>query len=515
MKSYFTLFVLFVLRLFVFAQEGSLDETYAQQGSYIFRPDTQTVCYGGNIDADGIIMLCGWMEMPNSTGSVRYPMLARIDSNGNPDATFGEGGYIDASELAQLESFPYFGAAERLSSGKYVALAFDNFDNHQVFRFNADGTFDAGFAGALFQLHRAGFYRSAMDSQDRLIVSCFYFPDDNVYQYYGNVAVIRFTTDGALDTSFGNNGMVLLGNLENDERCYDVAVDGADNVYVSGYWSLTLGGGASSARVYGLDSNGQLRADFGSNGVFELSMPSVYNSFSGLCVANNGDVLVSGTRYTPLTFIQQGMVARLSSNGALVSSFGANGIHLSDDSDAEYKYITELTNDGTIAIAVKVNNGGNGRDARVSIINEYGVPINSFGTNGHSETFDIGTGDDTPYDIFSYSSRVFVTGYGDSYIENPDLGIQNGYKGFVACYAHAPLVEVRETVQSDPPVFPNPVRDILNVHGKEGTPYKLTDATGSVIESGLLHSRQLTVSNLPAGLYFLTIGKDVQKLVVE
>jgi uncharacterized delta-60 repeat protein len=496
-----TIFIL--LPLFFQAQAGLLDPTYAQQGSYIFRPDTQTVCYGGKMDSNGRMIVHGWMEIPNNPGSVRYPMLARLNEDGNPDASFGVGGYMDAAQFAPLESFPYFGALGLLSSGQCIALAYDNFDNHQVFRFNEDGTLDESFPSTPFQLHRAEFYRSVIDSQGRLVVSCFYFPDDNIYQYYGNSAVMRFTADGNLDSSFGTNGMVLLGNLENDERCYDVAIDESDNIYVAGYWSQTLGGGASSARIYGLSSNGALRADFGTNGIFELITPSVYNSFTGVCTTNNGDVLAAGTRYSAQSFTLQGLVARVTMNGESIGAFGTDGIHLSDDTDAEYKYIRELE-DQTIAVAVRVNNGGLGRDVRVSLISANGQPVSSFGANGHSATFNIGNGDDNPYGIFEDGTgRLLIAGYGDSYIENPNLGIQFGYKGFVACYAHEYMISVDENKNDAQLVYPNPTQNTLRLKASANALYSITDMTGHRVLQDRYNGSSIDVSRLPSGMYLL------------
>lgn len=202
---------------FTRSQSGSLDPTFAQQGSYIFRPDYETVCSEGIVDSEGKLVLSGWMQPLGDLN--RYPLLARLDENGMTDPTFGNLGYIDLLGTTQFEEFPYFGTIAQQSNGKYLALAYNNYDGHQLIRINSDGVIDNTFSSSPFMLHRAGFYQSVIDSQDRLVVSCFYFPDDNIYEYYGNVAVMRFSSDGALDLSFGSGGFVMLGNLENDERC--------------------------------------------------------------------------------------------------------------------------------------------------------------------------------------------------------------------------------------------------------------------------------------------------------
>jgi len=439
-----------------------------------------------------------------------------LDENGFPDASFGNSGFVDASTMTSLADFPYIGTVAQQSNGQYVAMAYNPFDGLLLVRFNADGSLDNSFASTPFELHRSGLFKSVMDSQDRLVVSCFYFPDDNIYQNMANLGIMRFTADGMLDQSFGSGGMVLIGDLEFDERCYDVAVDGQDRVYVAGYRTETTNPMHSNARVYALDVNGQLRGDFAVNGIYELNVAGVNNGFSGVCLANNGDVLACGQQFNAQTWIQQGTIVRISSSGTPVTSFGAEGIHLSDDADAEYKSVVELSGDGTIAVAVKVNNGDFGRDARVSLVSATGYPVNSFGTTGHSTTFDIGTGDESPSDIHEdQAGRILVTGHGNSYIDLPQLGIVSGNKGFVACYAHAPLAGTSEPLEESPMVFPNPATEFVRLNTAVDADFIITDTAGRCMLKGRSNNRVVDIRELPSGMYLLNAGGESYRIVKE
>ena len=514
MKRYILALLAIFTSASAMAQSGVLDASFAQQGSYVFRPDTVTVCDESIIDASGRIVMAGWMEMPNSSN--RVPMLLRLNENGMPDMSFGTGGYMDVSQVDIPGNLPYFGTVAQQSNGKYVALGYDNYDGHQLFRFNEDGGFDNSFSSTPFMLHRAGMYSSIVDSQDRTVIACFYFPDDDIYQYYGNVAVMRFAADGALDLSFGEGGMRLIGNLENDERCYDIAVDEFDNVYVSGYWAPSLGGGTSSARVYSLNTAGQLRSDFGADGVVEVAVGSgVYNGFSGVAVTNNGDILACGHRYTTQTFIQQGTIMRFTPQGQTIASFGTGGVHLSNDSDAEYRKIAELPN-GHIAVAARVKNPSFDYDARISLVDAGGVTVETFGTAGNSSLFDVGAGDESPKDVLvDTNANILVAGYGFAVAENPELGILYGTKGFIARYTNSPLSRVEDIASEQTDVYPNPVSSILYCTHAVGQSYTLINTNGQIIDSGVYNTNGLDLSQLPLGIYLLKMEDSTHVVVRE
>jgi uncharacterized delta-60 repeat protein len=514
MKKYLLLFVLNAAALSSLqSQPGSLDQSFALQGNYIFRPNHETVCAESILDSEGKLMLSGWMQPQDDLN--RYPLLARLDADGMPDVTFGNLGYIDLMGIPQFEEFAYFGTIAQQSNGKYVALAYNNYDGHQLVRINSDGVIDNTFSSTPFMLHRAGYYRSMIDSQDRLVVSCFYFPDDNVYQYYGNMAVIRFSPDGALDLSFGSGGFVMLGNLENDERCYDVALDASDNIYVAGYWSLSPGNGTSAARIYALDTDGELRSDFAAGGVLDVLEPGVYNTFSGLDVQDDGIIVVSGARYNPQTFIQQGMLAKLSSTGSPIFSFGTNGVYLSDDTDAEFRYVTVLS-DGNIAVAARVNNADFARDARVSIITADGENLASFGAQGNSALFDVGMGDESPLDILQdEEGRIIMAGSGFAVVENEALGIQYGSKGFVNRYMYEATAGLPIDGNSELVIYPNPTSDVLYIKGQGVQSYTIIDAHGAKVSSGICERNEIPLQHLSSGMYVLAFSDRQYRFLVE
>lgn len=307
----------------------------------------------------------------------------------------------------------------------------------------------------------------------------------------------------------------MLGNLENDERCYDVAVDAADNVYVAGYWSQSPGNGSSAARIYALDNEGQLRSDFATGGLLDLSEPGIYNTFSGLDVRDDGIILLSGARYNPQSFIQQGMLVELSPSGGPIFSFGTNGVYYSNDTDAEFRYVTTL-NDGNIAVAARVNNGSFGRDARVSVISADGTDIASFGVQGNSALFDVGMGDESPLNIIQdIEGRIILAGSGFAVVENETLGIQYGSKGFVNRYSYDEVSGVGMNDDSEIVIYPNPTSDFLYINGPVVQPYTIFNAFGASVSGGVSVRNEIPLQHLASGVYILAFSDRQYRFIVR
>jgi hypothetical protein len=64
--------------------------------------------------------------------------------------------------------------------------------------------------------------------------------------------------------------------------------------------------------------------------------------------------------------------------------------------------------------------------------------------------------------------------------------------------------------QEDVRIFPNPVRDAVEVRGTglEGAPYQLADPAGRIVQRGTLSEGRIDVSRLAAGLYVLLLQPD-------
>ncbi len=180
---------------------------------------------------------------PYGTGLGATAVLARIADNGTPDPSFGNGGFVE---------FP-----------------------------GSNVTFASGHALAIDGRGRAvlGIWRATTTD----------FPGDV------SAAVVRLTASGALDSTFGSGGQVLLGGLKGRAPLINLTRSGG--IVALGAWAAHTPGG--TILVARLTPNGQLDPAFGAGG--EVAATGVPPSNGALDC--QGDLIVTGpgglTRYGP------------------------------------------------------------------------------------------------------------------------------------------------------------------------------------------------------------------------
>lgn len=139
--------------------------------------------------------------------------------------------------------------------------------------------------------------------------------------------IVRYNTDGSLDTGFGNNGILLIDRSETDVL-YDVAVQPDGKIVVVGTTTANGGEGA----ILRFNPNGSPDASFGTGGAFYLPTPAttirVVAGFHKINLLADGRILVGGFFQTqPQTVgIFSLILALFDNTGKLVDNFGNQGI---------------------------------------------------------------------------------------------------------------------------------------------------------------------------------------------
>jgi len=134
--------------------------------------------------------------------------------------------------------------------------------------------------------------------------------------------VARFNSDGSLDTSFGNGGLVLVDMGSTNDSAYAMAVQTNGKIVVVGQTD----GGVSSYDfgIARLNSDGSLDGGFGTDGKVVLDFAGSYDIAYGLVVHASGKITVAGTATDADFHFRFGMT-QLNSNGSLDTNFGAGG----------------------------------------------------------------------------------------------------------------------------------------------------------------------------------------------
>ncbi|GBF06108.1 hypothetical protein DAERI_070106 [Deinococcus aerius] len=190
--------------------------------------------------------------------------------------------------------------------------------------------------------------------------------------------VVRYTRDGALDTTFGTGGKVLIDFAGKSDIARAVAVQADGKIVVAG--GATNAAGEERFGVARLTADGTLDSGFGTGGKVVTAFPdSSGDRATALLVQPDGNIVVGGqasfaSNATGVDFA----LARLTPSGSLDATFGTGG-----------RVTTAMTSGGAAdaihALALQggkiVAAGGEG-DFKVARYTASGALDASFGSGG-------------------------------------------------------------------------------------------------------------------------------------
>ena len=249
---------------------------------------------------------------------------AKQDGGVRPDTSFGNGfGYVTLELSGQMT---YASAAIATSDGIVVAgQAIPPSGNGQVLvaKYDSTGQLDAGFA-------TQGIYLSTLPSADGSFLATALAQDAGgnllVAGGYGqgSVLVLRLTADGQLDSTFGTDGLTTIpvGSIANS-----IAIQ-PDGRIVVGASDLNEAG--RPMVVARLTPSGAVDPSFGTNGVTEIlfwdSLRASSGGVTGLAVTASGQIVGSGhLDYIGGDGHGSAGVFRLTPSGQLDPGYGTGG----------------------------------------------------------------------------------------------------------------------------------------------------------------------------------------------
>jgi uncharacterized delta-60 repeat protein len=293
------------------------------------------------IQSDGKIVIGG----PSGDGPNFYWELARYNSNGTLDTTFGSGGKVVFNQIGTYSEIWHLA---QQSDGKILAMGDTNsggsFD-FAVARLNTDGSLDSTFGtGGIATAPLSGRgYGGVLQSNGDIVIAGVI----NEGNYNSEVALARFTPTGALDSSFGSGGVVETDLPGWYDIASGVAVQPDGKLVVSAYTSpVGTYPPTYSYAVLRYNTNGTLDTTFGTNG-YTISTIGQYGQTADIAVQPDGMILVAGWAETNIGY--QEVLARYLPNGSLEgalmpSARGVQGESLAVASNGEVYVVAQGTN---------------------------------------------------------------------------------------------------------------------------------------------------------------------------
>lgn len=313
-------------------QAGSLDPSFGSGGSVISATSGKDGASFIAIQTDGKPVLAGTKQWQLTD----YASVARYTDQGALDSSFGTGGFFSSNALGSADGIAI------QSDGKILVIGRASFD-FGVLRLLPNGNLDAEFGvGGKVVTDVGGNDKPkaiAVDGAGRIVVVG--------ESLAGNIGVVRYLQDGALDLTFGQMGKVRVPGVS----AQAVALGDDGELTVAGYVS---NGSDVDFLIARFLENGAPDPSFGSGGRALVQFGNNSEFAYRIALLPDGRILVTGE-----TFVGSGYVfamARLMSDGTMDGTFGSGGKVVDISSLTSRGLI--LQDDGRFLVARKASLGG-------------------------------------------------------------------------------------------------------------------------------------------------------------
>jgi len=272
------------------------------------------------IQVDGKIVVVGSSWESDYGG---YFALVRYNANGSRDANFGTNGKVITDFGGGAEA----NSVALQSDGKIVVAGFSYNGSDQDFalaRYNSDGTLDTGFGASGLVTTAVGddlaecAWSVALQSDGKIVIVG-YSSSASIENY----AVLRYNSDGSLDTDFGTDGVVITDLGDRHGEACAVAIQSDGKILVAGYAETDT---LSTELDYQVDfillrydSNGSLDTDFGTSGYVATTFGDNWHRAFSIAIQTDGRIVVAGEADS------QFAAARYNTDGSLDTGFGSEG----------------------------------------------------------------------------------------------------------------------------------------------------------------------------------------------
>jgi|GEM_PF-777273 len=380
-----------VITVLVTAQDGVTTESYTVTVSraafnntdYTFGTNGQAVTNAGPasqargvvIQPDGKIVAVGAGLVNNSFDFI----VARYNADGSLDTTFQSTGKV-STDLGGLDDGAQSAALQ--ADGKIVVAGFTNANSaHYQFalvRYNTDGSLDTTFntTGRLIPSFGTSSERAAavaVQKDGRIIVV-----GAVTVSSKSAMAVARFNSDGSPDTTFNSTGQLIVPAGTDSATGTSVVVQPDGAILVGGSSVPTAGSGRFA--LWRFLANGTADTTLGGSGEVTTGVGSFGASAAGMALQKDGKIVLAGSAVVN----SSGNIAvvRFNGDGSLDTTFNTTGKVTTQVSGAASTASSVLVQaDGKIAVAGTAGLGG-GNDIALVRFNADGSLDTTFNSTG-------------------------------------------------------------------------------------------------------------------------------------
>ena len=391
------------------AAPGDLDLGFNGSGYVVTNVGTVDQAYDVAVDSNDRVVVAGF-AYSNGSASREFG-LVRYNDDGSLDDSFGAGGKV-MTDIGGAGFDDSVNAVAIQPNDKIVVAGTTAVDavtpagtaDFAVARYDPDGTLDPAFGGGdgYVTIDFGGDDSGngiAIDSNGDIAIA------GSSHTAGTDFAVAKLDSSGSLDSSFDGDGRVTTDINGGGDAAAAVVFDSNHRIVAVG-----AGAGASN-RDFALaryDTDGGLDASFDQDGVVSTNGT---DRARAVVIDGSGDIVVAGSYFNIQTRNTDFGLARYSSNGSLDLSFGPDGtgklnVPMRDGGQAEG---LALDSAGHILAGGFASNGSD-RDFALARFESDGTLSTTFGTGGKAFT-NLGTNDSGRGVAVDSAERIVMGGY--------------------------------------------------------------------------------------------------------
>ncbi len=375
------------------AADGDLDPAFGSGGTLMTDFNRSTDWANAvAIQPDGKLVVVGTTYKQNDYSNEDFA-VARYNPDGTLDSSFGRGGKVrtDFPGLAAVASSVVIQPDGKIVVAGGAFPLFTFLGNFEIVRYNSNGSLDRTFGngGIVTTVFDAGSYANAVALQpDGKIVAVGSDFVDFVVGDQSDIdfALARYNPNGSLDTTFGNGGLVSTDFVGKEDDAFSVLIQPDGKI-------IAVGSANDPVRNYDFAAvryltNGTIDTTFGQSGKVQTDFGDQnFDRAHSAVLQPDGKIVAAGFAISQGGGVENFAVARYRPNGTLDRSFARSGMtEISFGSCCQSANQVLLQSDGKIIVVGYPDSESTDSDFTLARLNTNGSLDLSFGIGGKVRT---------------------------------------------------------------------------------------------------------------------------------
>jgi len=261
-----------------------------------------------------------------------------------------------------------------------------------------------------------------IQADGKIVVAGGAFP---LFTFLGDFKLVRYNSNGSLDTSFGDGGIVTT-TFPEGSYAFDMALQTDGKIIAAGTVFVDFNPGDSSNTDFALaryNQDGTPDGTFGNGGQVTTDFVGLEDDAFSVLIQPDGKIVAVGSANDPATYYDFAAVRYLS-NGTIDTTFGVAGKVHTDFGDQNFDRARSaaLQSDGRIVAAgFAISQNGDVQNFAIARYDSNGVLDTGFGAGGMTQ-IDFGSCCQSANKILLQSnSKIITVGYANTESSDSDF----------------------------------------------------------------------------------------------